>query len=207
MRLKDNPFHKLGVHPGDTIGDINEAAENKSFMDEDNASLYNDARDILAFPQRRMDAEVLYVDSEESSLDGCREKLLRAVDQLYISGGMLTPQDAAGRIVEVDRLFSQSLEDSEIDALFRKINEYRREAGISPVSDRNELGEIARTQYSNNVHEMLKYLFDRYMDTGAAAIGENIALRVIRPVLGKSRKLYGDVVRAFFELYNESKNN
>lgn len=56
MRLKDNPFNILGVGPDDDISTIAEAAEDKSFMDDENAAQYDAARLMLTSPQKRFEA-------------------------------------------------------------------------------------------------------------------------------------------------------
>ena len=58
MRIKDNPFYVLGVTPYDTLETINEKYDVKSFTDEGNEQIYDNARQILSSPNKRLTAEV-----------------------------------------------------------------------------------------------------------------------------------------------------
>ena len=56
--VEDNPFNILEVTPNDTIEVINEASEDKAFTDEDNEQFYDNARQVLINPAKRLNAEV-----------------------------------------------------------------------------------------------------------------------------------------------------
>lgn len=58
MRIRDNPFYVLGVTPYDTLETINEKYDVKSFTDEGNEQIYDNARQILSSPNKRLTAEV-----------------------------------------------------------------------------------------------------------------------------------------------------
>lgn len=66
MRLRKNPFYLLEVTPEDSIEKINEAAENKSFIDDKNEQLYEEARLVLSSPSKRIAAEIRYIFSDSS---------------------------------------------------------------------------------------------------------------------------------------------
>ena len=58
MEIKGNAFDVLGVTPEDDIASINEAADEKSWKDEANESMYEAARETLTNPRKRLQAEV-----------------------------------------------------------------------------------------------------------------------------------------------------
>ena len=61
MRLIDNPFKLLDVTPSDNVNIINQNAEDKAFMDDENERLYEDARTTLLSPTKRIAAEVGWI--------------------------------------------------------------------------------------------------------------------------------------------------
>ncbi len=79
MRIKDNPFYVLGVTPYDTVETINEKCDEKSFVDEDNERIYDNARQILCSPNKRLTAEVrwFYKLDLDDSVDSELEKIRR----------------------------------------------------------------------------------------------------------------------------------
>ena len=77
MRVKDNPFYVLGVTPYDTLETINEKYDEKSFMDEDNEIIYDNARQILCSPNKRLAAEVRWF--YELDLEDCIESELEKI--------------------------------------------------------------------------------------------------------------------------------
>ena len=77
MRVKDNPFYVLGVTPYDTLETINEKYDEKAFMDEDNERVYDDARQILSSPNKRLTAEVRWFYNLTGSVDSELNKIER----------------------------------------------------------------------------------------------------------------------------------
>ena len=61
MELRQNPFSVLGITPESSIEEINDAAENLAFMNEDMETTYEQARMMLTSPNRRLCAEVRWI--------------------------------------------------------------------------------------------------------------------------------------------------
>ena len=97
MRIIDNPFYLLDVKITDDVNTIDDKAEMKAFVDEDNARKYENARIMLTSPNRRLDAEIrwFYNDcskilktfKQHSPLNDTglsfREKYIYYLEQLY----------------------------------------------------------------------------------------------------------------------------
>lgn len=162
MRVKDNPFYVLGVTPYDTLETINEKYDEKAFMDEDNERVYDDARQILSSPNKRLTAEVRWfynltgsVDSELNKIERYanyddndflnldneldleyatpRENLLFNLEKLpYI-----TKTYAALFITTIDRGYKESCESESIHDLLDSINATRRRAKLPLCKDFN----------------------------------------------------------------------
>ena len=158
MRVKDNPFFILGITPSDSLETINAKYEEKAFMDEENEYLYDNARQILSSPAKRLSAEVhwfynldkpvsdiiktisdyeylpfeAFEDLEEEYYNP-RENLLLNLEKLeFVPKGYVS-----NFIIEIDSNYDEACENDEIYELIDDINVCRRKAKIALCKDFN----------------------------------------------------------------------
>ena len=159
MKFDDNPFYVLEVTPFDTADTINEKYDYKSFEDDKNERRYDDARDILLSPIKRLTAEVRwffdtdldethlldelvvypYIDDkyhfvgEEKRLTNPRENLIANIEK-FIN----VPREyVTNYIIEIDKNYAEACDSEQIYDLIDNINISRRKAKISLCKDYN----------------------------------------------------------------------
>ncbi len=160
MKVKENPFYVLSVTPYDTLETINEKYDEKAFMDEDNERVYEDARQILSSPNKRLSAEVRWFYNLVSPIDNELRKIERYQD--YDDNDFLeldnkldleyaTPREnllfnleklpyitktyAALFITTLDRGYTETCESESIHDLLDSINTTRRRAKLPLCKD------------------------------------------------------------------------
>ena len=206
MKVKDNPFYILGVTPYDTLETINEKCDEKSFMDEDNERAYDDARQILCSPNKRLTAEVRWfynlgnpIDSQLNDLDRyedydddvtSRENLLLNLEKLpYV-----TKTNAASFITMIDRDYTEACDSESIRDLLDSVNAARRRAKLPLCKDfsliTNEVkGLLEDVQ---NVLNLLLQRDDNEIIDIANLLMENLV---------SSGKGYGQVIESLVNAY------
>ena len=156
MRVKENPFFILEVSPSDTLEVINAKYDEKAFLDEENEYLYDNARQILSSPAKRLSAEVHWFynldepvsdiintisdyeyrpqeafEDFEEEYSNPRENLLLNLEKLE-----LVPKDyVANFIIEIDSNYEDACDNDEIYELIDDINACRRKAKIALCKD------------------------------------------------------------------------
>lgn len=202
MRIKDNPFNVLEVTPEDSIDTINEAAENKSFMDEENEQKYTNARDLLVFPNRRLKAEVCYtpVEPKDSSH---RTGLLEKIDEFGKMAHLWANNDVAEQILLLDHLLNTALSEGEIENLFNKINNARQKAHISPVENADIVSNEARNTYVEDCRSVLKSWLDEKSNNDAGIVANSVA----QVAFHSNADASGEILTAFIDLYNNKIQN
>lgn len=216
MRIENNPFYILEVTPYDSIETINQKAEDKAFMDDENERKYDDARLTLISPVKRLVAEIRWFYSDDrfdfkkfienemtfsSSEDfddfvydldigpySEREQTLLFCEALYFISWFCVSEC----IINLDITYSNI--NSEIENFAMEINSSRRKAKITICKDEsliiNEIKELF-----NDINEALNNIFNRFSD-------ETI-IKIAHEILDASDYYteYGLVYERFINLY------
>lgn len=194
MEIKGNAFDVLGVTPEDDIASINEAADEKSWKDEANESMYEAARETLTNPRKRLQAEVPWFLKESNSafslmneVQNCRGTDIRFVVQ---------------KIVALDDEYKQALQEESLDDIYIDIIISRKKAGISADIEQDDIEEALSQLLEEGAKAAIDTLLRKCSTREAAQIGNVIAKEMIQPGIGKYPKKYGDCIRFFIDLYN-----
>lgn len=199
MEIKGNAFDVLGVTPEDDIASINEAADEKSWKDEANESMYEAARETLTNPRKRLQAEVPWFLKESNSafslmneVQNCRGTDIRFVVQ---------------KIVALDGEYKQALQEESLDDIYTDIIISRKKAGISADIEQDDIEEALSQLLEEGAKAAIDTLLRKCSTREAAQIGNVIAKELIQPGIGKYPKKYGDCIRFFIDLYNMKVQN
>lgn len=199
MEIKGNAFDVLGVTPEDDIASINEAADEKSWKDEANESMYEAARETLTNPRKRLQAEVPWFLKESNSafslmneVQNCRGTDIRFVVQ---------------KIVALDDEYKQALQEESLDDIYTDIIISRKKAGISADIEQDDIEEALSQLLEEGAKAAIDTLLRKCSTREAAQIGNVIAKELIQPGIGKYPKKYGDCIRFFIDLYNMKVQN
>lgn len=219
MRVKDNPFYVLGVTPYDTLETINEKYDEKAFVDEDNERIYDDARQILCSPNKRLIAEVRWFYSLVSPIDSELKKIERYED--YDDNDFLdldnkldleyaTPREnllfnleklpyitktyAALFITTIDRGYTEACESESIYDLLDNINATRRRAKLPLCKDFNLVANEVKGLLED-VKSALNLLLQR--DDNEIIEVANLLMEN----LVSDGKGYGQVIESFVNAY------
>ncbi len=199
MEIKVNAFDVLGVTPEDDIASINEAADEKSWNDELNETMYEAARETLTNPRKRLQAEVPWFLKNSNSafslmneVQNCRGMDIRFVVQ---------------KIVALDGEYKQALQEESLDDIYTDIIISRKKAGISADIEQDDIEEALSQLLEEGAKAAIDTLLRKCSTREAAQIGNVIAKELIQPGIGKYPKKYGDCIRFFIDLYNMKVQN
>lgn len=199
MEIKGNAFDVLGVTPEDDIASINEAADEKSWNDEPNETMYEAARETLTNPRKRLQAEVPWFLKNSNSafslmneVQNCRGMDIRFVVQ---------------KIVALDGEYKQALQEESLDDIYTDIIISRKKAGISADIEQDDIEEALSQLLEEGAKAAIDTLLRQCSTREAAQIGNVIAKELIQPGIGKYPKKYGDCIRFFIDLYNMKVQN
>lgn len=199
MEIKGNAFDVLGVTPEDDIASINEAADEKSWNDEPNETMYEAARETLTNPRKRLQAEVPWFLKNSNSafslmneVQNCRGTDIRFVVQ---------------KIVALDGEYKQALQEESLDDIYTDIIISRKKAGISADVEQDDIEEALSQLLEERAKAAIDTLLRKCSTREAAQIGNVIAKELIQPGIGKYPKKYGDCIRFFIDLYNMKVQN
>lgn len=199
MGIKGNAFDVLGVTPEDDIASINEAADEKSWNDEPNETMYEAARETLTNPRKRLQAEVPWFLKNSNSafslmneVQNCRGTDIRFVVQ---------------KIVALDGEYKQALQEESLDDIYTDIIISRKKAGISADIEQDDIEEALSQLLEEGAKAAIDTLLRKCSTREAAQIGNVIAKELIQPGIGKYPKKYGDCIRFFIDLYNMKVQN
>lgn len=199
MEIKGNAFDVLGVTPEDDIASINEAADEKSWNDEPNETMYEAARETLTNPRKRLQAEVPWFLKNSNSafslmneVQNCRGTDIRFVVQ---------------KIVALDGEYKQALQEESLDDIYTDIIISRKKAGISADIEQDDIEEALSQLLEEGAKAAIDTLLRKCSTREAAQIGNVIAKEMIQPGIGKYPKKYGDCIRFFIDLYNMKVQN
>lgn len=199
MEIKGNAFDVLGVTPEDDIASINEAADEKSWNDEPNETMYEAARETLTNPRKRLQAEVPWFLKNSNSafslmneVQNCRGTDIRFVVQ---------------KIVALDDEYKEALQEASLDDIYTDIIISRKKAGISADIEQGDIEEALSQLLEEGAKAAIDTLLRQCSTREAAQIGNVIAKELIQPGIGKYPKKYGDCIRFFIDLYNMKVQN
>ena len=199
MEIKGNAFDVLGVTPEDDIASINEAADEKSWKDEANETMYEAARETLTNPRKRLQAEVPWFLKNSNSafslmneVQNCRGTDIRFVVQ---------------KIVALDDEYKQALQEESLDDIYTDIIISRKKAGISADIEQGDIEEALSQLLEEGAKAAIDTLLRQCSTREAAQIGNVIAKEMIQPGIGKYLKKYGDCIHFFIDLYNMKVQN
>lgn len=199
MRVNENAFDLLGVTPEDGIARINDAKDDKSWVDEPNESMYEAARETLTNPRKRLQAEVPWFLKNSNSafslmneVQNCRGTDIRLVVQ---------------KIVALDDEYKQALQEESLNDIYTDIIISRKKAGISADIEQDDIEEALSQLLEEGAKAAIDTLLRKCSTQEAAQIGNVIAKEMIQPGIGKYPKKYGDCIRFFIDLYNMKVQN
>ncbi len=199
MEVNENAFDLLGVTPEDGIARINDAKDDKSWVDEPNESMYEAARETLTNPRKRLQAEVPWFLKNSNSafslmneVQNCRGADIRLVVQ---------------KIVALDDENKQALQEESLNDIYTDIIISRKKAGISADIEQADIEEALSQLLEEGVKAAIDTLLRKCSTQEAAQIGNVIAKEMIQPGIGKYPKKYGDCIRFFIDLYNMKVQN
>lgn len=199
MEIKGNAFDVLGVTPEDDIASINEAADEKSWKDEANESMYEAVRETLTNPRKRLQAEVTWFLKESNSAFS----LMNEVQNSRGSDIRLVVQ----KIVALDDEYKQALQEESLNDIYTDIIISRKKAGISADIEQADIEEALSQLLEEGAKAAIDTLLRQCSTREAAQIGNVIAKELIQPGIGKYPKKYGDCIRFFIDLYNMKVQN
>lgn len=199
MEVNENAFDLLGVTPEDGIARINDAKDEKSWVDEPNESMYEAARETLTNPRKRLQAEVPWFLKNSNSafslmneVQNCRGADIRLVVQ---------------KIVALDDEYKEALQEESLDDIYTDIIISRKKAGISADIEQDDIEEALSQLLEERAKAAIDTLLRKCSTREAAQIGNVIAKELIQPGIGKYPKKYGDCIRFFIDLYNMKVQN
>lgn len=199
MEIKGNAFDVLGVTPEDDIASINEAADEKSWKDEANESMYEAARETLTNPRKRLQAEVTWFLKESNSA-------FSLMNEVQNSRGS-DIRFAVKKIVALDDEYKEALQEASLDDIYTDIIISRKKAGISADIEQGDIEEALSQLLEEGTKAAIDTLLRQCSTREAAQIGNVIAKELIQPGIGKYPKKYGDCIRFFIDLYNMKVQN
>lgn len=199
MGVNENAFDLLGVTPEDGIARINDAKDDKSWVDEPNESMYEAARETLTNLRKRLQAEVPWFLKNSNSafslmneVQNCRSTDIRLVVQ---------------KIVALDDEYKQALQEESLNDIYTDIIISRKKAGISADIEQDDIEEALSQLLEEGAKAAIDTLLRKCSTQEAAQIGNVIAKEMIQPGIGKYPKKYGDCIRFFIDLYNMKVQN
>ena len=199
MEIKGNAFDVLGVTPEDDIASINEAADEKSWMDEPNESMYEAVRETLTNPRKRLQAEVTWFLKESNSA-------FSLMNEVQNSRGS-DIRFAVKKIVALDDEYKEALQEESLNDIYTDIIISRKKAGISADIEQADIEEALSQLLEEGAKAAIDTLLRKCSTQEAAQIGNVIAKEMIQPGIGKYPKKYGDCIRFFIDLYNMKVQN
>ena len=199
MEIKGNAFDVLGVTPEDDIASINEAADEKSWNDEPNETMYEAARETLTNPRKRLQAEVPWFLKNSNSA-------FSLMNEVQNSRGS-DIRFAVKKIVALDDEYKEALQEASLDDIYTDIIISRKKAGISADIEQGDIEEALSQLLEEGAKAAIDTLLRQCSTREAAQIGNVIAKELIQPGIGKYPKKYGDCIRFFIDLYNMKVQN
>ena len=161
MDLLKNPFHILGATTRDNRHSIMELAEERSLLSDADECM--EARSILAFPRRRISAEVAWLpgvdpgtsDEVLNRLNTPNQNLLNITElthiaraNLLVSGLSRLPNLPSSNVVEWILAIAQASEAINPEEVRAILNAERRISGFPEITDVSAIDDEIRNQKS-----------------------------------------------------------
>lgn len=216
MRLENNPFYVLGVNPLDTADNITSSAEDKKFDDDENESVYEEARSVLLSPVKRLEAEIRYPleYTYDEVFDGRRlndvvEQIKRGntycdltfdyeISNIIIDTVQLyyeTEKNMAYVIEHLDYSYTAALKDDEIEMAIDSLNESRNIGGFTECDRDSFVAAIKSLR--GDIRVGLNDMFKRFDENQIVEIANDVAEYLIN-----QSEEYGEVVELFISEYS-----
>ncbi len=200
MRLKENPFYVLGVTPEQSIAEIDEVKEDKCFADETREAEYEEARDILANPRKRLSAEVRWYYEKNS-------QVFSGIDSLYALRDGHSAKEISEIIQRIDSVYVHVADPTAGAFLFNEICSGRMRAGMAQIDTQNAVTDALREAIAEDFRNAAAALCGQIFVSNLIQIANTLANDVIRPSLGVFPKKYDEIVRIFIDLYHAQMQN
>ncbi len=195
MRLQENPFYVLGVTPEHSIAEIDEVKEDKCFEDETREAEYEEARDMLANPRKRLSAEVRWFCEKNT-------QIFSAIDALYSVRDGNPAKDISQRIQSIDVIYAKYVNPEAASFLLYEVNAGRKKARIAEIDEENMAADALREAMAEDFRAAAAALCGQIPLAHLVEIANTLAEEVIRPSIGVFPKKYNEIVRIFIDLYH-----
>ena len=201
MRLQENPFYVLGVTPEHSIAEIDEIKEDKCFEDETRETEYEEARDILSNPRKRLYAEVRWFCEMLTNV-------FSTIDSLYLVRDGNSLNEISKSIQNIDAIYTKYLNlGTDTLLLFCAINEARKKARIAQIDTKDTVVDALREALIEDFRDAAAKLSGQLSQSNLVEVANSLANDVIRPSVGVFPKKYNEIVRIFIDLYNAQTQN
>lgn len=222
MFLEKNSFKLLGVKITDDMKAINEAAEKKSFSDEDLEVVYDNARIELTSPNRRLVAEISYVDftgvcecddvlqtvfamdDEERTLHfNARENCVLELEKIIYYMNNVDADISINlncSLLKLDRLYRQVLASVNMRKDIEQLNRFRSLIQIPKISDESYQNSL-RESLNTYLVKVIGIIFAKLNFSDVVQLVNKIVSETVGKSLGKKHCKYGYVVEKIVESY------
>ncbi len=195
MRLQENPFYILGVTPEHSVAEIDEIKEDRCFEDETREAEYEEARDILANPRKRILAEVRWICEKNT-------RVFAAIDSLYIIRDKHLMKEVPQRIRDIDSIYAKYANPEAASFLLYEINEGRTKARMAQIDGQDMAADAIRDAMVEDFRAAAAVFCSQIPLENLVEIANTLAEDVIRPSIGVFPKKYSEIVRIFIDLYH-----
>lgn len=228
MELRQNPFSVLGITPESSIEEINDAAENLAFMNEDMETTYEQARMMLTSPNRRLCAEVRWIFSNPDMMSEemyfsdndwgeylthreqsifCAHKLSNLIDSLHT--GRYSSQEWENLAIQCIRKLDNScfwmFDSDEINDLLFEINSARTCARIDRIHDPDMITDTLRTAMREDILPLIHSMMQSIdIQLAASLLNTIVSMKAIG---SDNRKGYHEIIEEMISSYNEMIQN
>lgn len=202
MLLNENPFYLLEIDSLTNKQNIDEAAEDKSFDDPEHEKIYENARDSLFNPRKRIAAEISwFLGMSWNDIPKNQSELKTRNDYpnpvaVFASAMNRIPdlevEDAVVKIPELDSLYAK-LKSEQIEKI---INQDRKKAGIPLLQDTAVIDEGLRS-LQEDVHQAILMLTKKMKHPVYTRLVNEIAEKLTQKKIS-----YGNILIRFFDTYN-----
>ena len=195
MRLHENPFYILGVTPEHSIAEIDEIKEDKCFEDETRETEYEEARDILVNPRKRIFAEVRWICEKNT-------QVFSAIDSLYAIRDEPLGKEISQRIQGIDSIYARYANPETGVFLLYEVNIGRTKARIAQIDTQDIVVDALREAMAEDFRDAAVALCHKLLLSNLVEVANSLANDVIRPSIGVFPKKYNEIVRIFIDLYH-----
>lgn len=223
MFLDNNSFKLLDVKLTDDAKTINEAAEKRSFNDEDSESAYDNARIELTSPNKRLVAEISYVDftgiyecddhlqavlimeDEDRTLHfNSRENYIIELEKIVCCLNKIDTDidinNLKCSIMKLDRLYRQVFALGNMQKDIEQLNRFRSLIQMSRINNEDYQNSL-RESLNAYLVKVINMLFSKLEFKDTVQLVNEIIAETVGKSLGKKRPKFGYVVEKIAESY------